>query len=330
MKALIHEKKIGMEGLTYRETDTPEPGPGEVRVRLKTAGMNHRDLSILNRHQPDDPACIIGSDGAGVIEAAGTEVTAVSTGDEVIINPGLGWEKNSDAPPEGFEILGVPNDGTFAEQIVIPAANVEPKPKHLSWQEAGVLALPALTAYRVLFTRARVKPGDNVFIPGIGGGVATFLLQFARAAGADVYVTSRSELKRKQALELGAMQAIDSHEDWSEALGGKKMDVVVESIGGATFNKSLSQLRRGGTMVTFGSSTDDNVELNIRPFFYGQYNLLGSTMGSTEELQEMLAFIKKYDIKPVMDQTYPLASYEQAFNRLHQAAQIGNIGFSMT
>ncbi|MGY4688790.1 zinc-binding dehydrogenase [Salibacterium sp. K-3] len=330
MKALIHEKKPGMDGLDYRETATPEPGPGDVRVRLKTAGMNHRDLSILHRHQPEDPACIIGSDGAGVIDAAGSDVTTVSPGDEVVINPGLGWEKNSDAPPEGFDILGVPTDGTFAEYIVIPAANVEPKPEQLTWEEAGVLALPALTAYRVLFTRARVQPGDKVFIPGIGGGVATFLLQFAKAAGADVYVTSRSETKRKQALELGAKQAVDSHSNWAEALDGEKMDIVIESIGGATFNKSLTQLRRGGTMVTFGSSTDDSVELNIRPFFYGQYNLLGSTMGSTEELQDMLTFIKQHDIKPVMDKTYSLSSYEKAFDRLHQAAQIGNIGFHIS
>ncbi|WP_026702632.1 zinc-binding dehydrogenase [Salibacterium aidingense] len=330
MKALVHEKKLGMEGLHYQETKTPEPEAGQVRVRLKTTGMNHRDLSILHRHQPEDPACIIGSDGAGIIDAVGDNVTRISTGDEVIVNPGLGWKENSDAPPEGFDILGVPTDGTFAEYIVISADNVEPKPEQLSWEEAGVLALPALTAYRVLFTRARVHPGDKVFIPGIGGGVATFLLQFAKAAGATVYVTSRSEEKRKQALELGAEKAIDSHEDWTEALNGEKMDIVIESIGGATFNKSLAQLRRGGTMVTFGSSTDDTVELNIRPFFYGQYNLLGSTMGSTEELQEMLAFIKKHDIKPVMDKSFPLASFEEAFDRLHQAAQIGNIGFHIS
>ncbi|RSL33533.1 NAD(P)-dependent alcohol dehydrogenase [Salibacterium salarium] len=329
MKALVHEFKQGMDGLSYRDVEPASPESGQVRVRIKTAGLNHRDLSVLKRHQPTDPPFIVGSDGAGVIDAIGDDVKNVSVGDEVIINPGLGWKNNSDAPPEGFDILGFPTDGTFGEELVISAEHVEPKPEQLTWEEAGVLALPALTAYRVLFTRARIQPGMKVLIPGIGGGVATFLLQFAKAAGAIVYVTSRSEEKRNKALELGADVAIDSHEDWSEALDGKKMDVVIESIGAATFNESLDQLRRGGTLVTFGSSTDDQVQLNIRKFFYGQFNLLGSTMGSREELRDMLDFIKKHDVKPIMDQTFPLEEYEKGFERMAEAAQLGKVGFTL-
>ncbi|MFC4767490.1 zinc-binding dehydrogenase [Effusibacillus consociatus] len=327
MKALVHAEKTGFDGISCREMADIQPRAGEVRVKLKTAGLNHRDLFVLDRHKPTDRPLIIGSDGAGVIDAVGQGVMNVRIGDEVVINPGLGWKEKSDAPPQGFEILGHPGHGTFAEQVVVPADNVVPKPQYLTWEEAGVFSLAALTAYRALFTRARVRSGMKVLIPGIGSGVATFLLQFAKAAEATVYVTSRSEDKCKRAVELGADKAIDSNEDWNQALGGEKVDLVIESVGAATFKKSIDQLRPGGTVVTFGASAGDIVELNLRQFFYGQYNLLGTTMGSAEEYKEMLQFIQTHQIKPVLDQMYPLHQFQQAFNRIGQAGQFGKIGF---
>jgi zinc-binding alcohol dehydrogenase/oxidoreductase len=327
MKAVVHEGKTGFEGLSHTEFPEIQPKAGEVRVKVKTAGLNHRDLIVLKRHQPTQPPLIIGSDAAGVIDSIGEGVTHVKLGDEVIINPGLGWKEKSDAPPPGFEIVGLPFHGTFAEAVVVPAENVEPKPEYLTWEEAGVLSLAALTAYRALFTRGRIQQDTTVLIPGIGSGVATFLLQFAKAVGATVYVTSRSEEKCKKALELGADKAIDSNDDWNEALGGEKMDLVIECVGAATFNKSLDQLRPGGTLVTFGASAGDDVQINIRSFFYGQYNLLGSTMGSTEEYKEMLQFIEAHQIKPVVDQMYPLRQFDQGFKRIEAAAQLGKIGF---
>ncbi|OXS77983.1 zinc-binding dehydrogenase [Domibacillus enclensis] len=329
MKAIVHEGTAGLEGVSYREIEEPLPGKGEVRIRLKAAGLNHRDLFVLKRHKENEPPLIIGSDGAGIVESVGEGVTAVKAGDEVIINPGLGWPDQSDAPPEGFEIVGLPFHGTFAKSITVPAENALPKPKHLSWEEAGVLSLAALTAYRALFTRGKVKPGMKVLIPGIGSGVATFLLQFAKAAGAAVYVTSRSKEKRQKALELGANKAIDSSADWNEALNGEKMDLVIESVGAATFNQSLGQLRTGGTIVTFGASAGDDVTINLRTFFYGQFNMLGSTMGSGEELKDMLHFIEEHQIHPVMDRTYSLSEYQEAFTRLERAEQIGKIAFSI-
>ncbi|WP_065411725.1 zinc-binding dehydrogenase [Pseudobacillus wudalianchiensis] len=329
MKAVVHEKVSGMEGLTYREIEEIQPKAGEVRIRLKTAGLNHRDLFVLTRHKPTDPPLIVGSDGAGVVEAIGEGVEGIQAGEEVIINPGLGWQKNSEAPPVGFEIVGLPDHGTFAEKIVLPAENAVRKPAHLTWEEAGVLSLAALTAYRALFTRGKIQKGMKVLIPGIGGGVATFLLQFAKAAGAVVYVTSRSEEKAKKALELGADKAIDSNEDWHKALDGEKMDLVIECVGAATFNKSLEQLRPGGTIVTFGASTGDEVTINLRTFFYGQFNLLGSTMGSAEEYEEMLKFVEMHELKPIIDTVYPLSEFEQAFKRLEEAEQLGKICFSI-
>ncbi|MDG5472569.1 zinc-binding dehydrogenase [Jeotgalibacillus sp. ET6] len=329
MKGLIHAQKEGFAGLTYSEVETPSIGENEVRVQLKAAGMNHRDLFVLKRHKPTDPPLVIGSDGAGVVSEAGSRVSHVQVGDEVIINPGLGWKENSDAPPEGFEIVGLPFHGTFAESIVLPADNVAPKPSFLSWEEAGVLSLAGLTAYRALFTRGKVKSGMKVLIPGIGSGVATFLLQFAKAAGADVYVTSRAEEKRAAALDLGAVKAIDSNlENWEEELD-VKMDLVIECVGAATFQKSLNQLRTGGTIVTFGASAGDEVKLNLREFFYGQFNMLGSTMGSAEEHASMLQFIEQHSIKPVLDEVYTFDQFEKAFTRLERGEQLGKIGFKI-
>lgn len=210
---------------------------------------------------------------------------------------------------------------------MVPADNVVPKPKYLTWEEAGVMSLAALTAYRVLFTKGNIHPEMKVLIPGIGIGVATFLLQFAKAVGATVYVTSRSKAKSTKALELGAEKAVNSNDDWEKAFEGEKMDLVIESVGAATFNKSLKQLQPGGTIVTFGASAGDVVSLNLRDFFYGQYNLLGSTMGSAEEYREMIEFMQTHKIRPILDKMYSLNDFEQAFKRIESAKQLGKIGF---
>ncbi len=327
MKAIIHANKTGFDGLSYGEMEERHPSVGEVSVRLKTAGLNHRDLFVLERHKPTEPPLIIGSDGAGIIDAVGAGVVGLQVGDEVIINPSLGWKEKSIVPPQGIELVGHPNDGTFAEQVIIPAENAIHKPHFLTWEEAGVLSLAALTAYRALFTQGQIRSDMKVLIPGIGSGVATFLLQFAKAAGAKVYVTSRSQEKCQKALELGADKAIDSNEDWEKALGGEKMDLVIECVGAATFNKSLKQLVPGGTIVTFGASAGDVVDFNLRDFFYGQFRMFGSSLGSGEEFKEMIEFIQAHQIKPVVDRMYRLDQFNQAFERLEKAEQLGKIGF---
>ncbi|WP_042354059.1 zinc-binding dehydrogenase [Bacillus rubiinfantis] len=327
MKAVVHANKQGVAGLTICEMDEMNPKAGEVRVKLKTAGLNHRDLFVLVRHQPTDPPLIIGSDGAGLVDAIGEGVDGIHVGDEVIINPSLGWREKTAAPPHGFEILGLPFHGTFAEKVVVPADNVAPKPAYLTWEEAGVLSLAGLTAYRALFTQGQLRKGMKVLIPGIGSGVALLLLQFAKSAGATVYVTSRSEEKCRKALELGAHKAFDSNGDWEQELGGEKMDLVIECVGAATFNKSLQQLIPGGTIVTFGASAGDVVDLNLRDFFYGQYRLIGSTLGSAAEYKEMLEFIQHHQIKPIIDKMYPLDQFAEALQRIEKAEQLGKIGF---
>lgn len=329
VKAIVHYGAPGWEGLQVMEMEEQQPQPGQVKVRLKSAGLNHRDIWVLYRHQPDAPPIILGSDGAGIVESVGEGVQNVKPGDEVVINPSLGWPEKSPAPPEGFEILGFPDHGTFAATVVVPAENVEPKPAYLTWTEAGVLPLAALTAYRALVTRVQVTRGQTVLIPGIGSGVATFLLQMAKALGATVYVTSRSPAKREQALALGADRVISTEGDWNSQLNGEKVDVVIESVGRATFQKSLDQLKPGGTLVIFGATAGDEVDFNLRAFFYGQYNLLGSTMGSAQEFREMLCFVEQHGIRPVVDKVFPLDDAYHAFKRMDEGEQFGKIAFSI-
>lgn len=329
MKAIYHKGVQSLEGIQFGEVEQDKISDDEVIVKLKTAGLNHRDLFIPNRHNENDPPIVLGSDGAGVVDQIGADVTNVKVGDEVIINPSLGWEKNSAVPPEGFEITGFPFNGTFAEYITLPAENAVLKPEHLNWEEAGVLALSAMTAYRAMFTRGQLKAGQTVLIPGATGGAGTFLMQFAKAKGATVFVTSRSEEKRAESLKLGADKAIDSEIDWDEQLNGEKADLVIESVGAATFNKSVDQLKRGGTLVAFGASAGDTVDFNLRKFFYGQFNLLGSTMASAEELHDMIDFIEKHDIKPVMDKIFKMEDFKEAFDRLDNAGMMGKIAFTL-
>lgn len=326
MKAFVYE----MGEWKLKEMEDPVAEPGEAVVALKVSGLNRRDLYIPARRGSDKEAIIIGSDGAGVVEQVGEGVTSVSVGDEVIINPSLGWMKQSPAPPPGFEILGMPDHGTMAEKVVISAEQLEPKPSWLTWEEAGVLALAAMTGYRALVTRGQVEEGQTVFIPGAGSGVSTYLIQFAKALGAKVIVTSRSEEKRNRALELGADIAIDTHADWKEELKNETIDLVIESVGKATFNRSLAILKQGGRIVTFGATTDDHIDFDLRAFFYGQYDLLGSTMASREELRVLLKLMEEKDIHPVIDSVYPLDNIREAMKLLEKSTQFGKVAIRIS
>lgn len=321
MKAFVIEQGE----LKITDVQEPEAKKGEVLVALKTAGINHRDLNLLKRHGNKPEPLVIGSDGAGVVEAVGEGVSNVEVGDEVIINPALRWFANSDTPPPEFDILGMPDHGTFAEKIALSAEQVEKKPPHLSWGEAGGLALPALTGYRALFTKGQVKKGDTLFIPGAGSGVATFLIQFAKNIGARVIVTSRSEDKLAHAKELGADLAIATDSDWEKELENETIDLAIDSVGAATFNRTLDVLKKGGRIVIFGATTDDVVDFNLRKFFYGQYQLFGSTMGSRDELRELINHLDQYKMHPIVGKVFELEEAQQAFDYLKDAKQFGKV-----
>ena len=321
MKAFVIEQGE----LKIKDMPEPKADKGEVVVVLKTAGVNRRDLNLVNRHGNKPEPLIIGSDGAGVVEEVGEGVTDFAAGDEVIINPALRWFTNSDAPPPEFDILGMPDHGTFAEKIALSAEQIEKKPDHLTWEEAGSLALPAVTGYRALFTKGQVKEGDTLFIPGAGSGVATFLIQFAKNIGARVIVTSRSEDKLTHAKKIGADLAISTDSDWVKELENETIDLAIDSVGAATFNRTLEVLKKGGRIVIFGATTDDVVDFDLRKFFYGQYQLYGSTMGSRDELRDMISHLEEYKMHPVVGKVFPLDEAQEAFDYLADAKQFGKV-----
>jgi zinc-binding alcohol dehydrogenase/oxidoreductase len=211
----------------------------------------------------------------------------------------------------------------------LPAANALPKPAHLSWEEAGVLPLSALTAYRALFTRGTLKQGEHVLIPGIGGGVATYALLMAVAAGAKVTVTSRSEAKRNEALRMGAAHALDSHADWCMQNDLEPVDMILDSIGQAMFPKYFDIIRPGGCIVMYGASSGDDLTVPIRSIFFPQISLIGTSMGSREEFIQMLQWVEQHEIHPVIDGVYPLQDAVKAFERMEKGEQFGNLAILM-
>ncbi|OWR27234.1 alcohol dehydrogenase [Saccharibacillus sp. O23] len=329
MKAVVHRGLGGQELLAYRNVPDPVPDPGEVVVHLKTAGLNHRDLFVMKDRAHPEREWIPGSDGAGIVEAVGAGVENVRPGDRVVIHPTLGWER-ADEIPEVPAILGGPSAGTFAELVAVPAANVFAKPDFLTWEEAGVLPLSALTAYRALFGRGRLKPEESLLVTGIGGGVATYALMMAKAAGASVAVTSRSADKLRKALALGADLALDNAADWASVPGMRKADLILDSVGGALFPRFFALLNPGGRIVSLGASSDARIELSLRELFFSQFGLIGTSMGSREEFIEMLHFVETHRIRPVVDSVRPLSDAASAFDRLVSGSQFGNLAIRIS
>ncbi|WP_307893733.1 quinone oxidoreductase family protein [Bacillus swezeyi] len=324
MKAIIHDGTTGLSGLTYQDVSAKSPGFGEVKIKLKAAGLNHRDLFLFRSRKAGDAPFIPGSDGAGIIEEIGEGVQDLSVHTEVIINPSIAWEL-TDSVPQVPDILGGPTDGTFAEHVIVPAKHVVTKPAYLSWEEAGVLPLSALTAYRALFTKGCLKKGEHILIPGIGSGVATYALLMAKALGAEVTVTSRSEEKRKEALHYGADRAFDSGGDWKENMDGHHADIILDSIGPATFANYFDVIKPNGRIVNFGASSGDSINLPLRSLFFPQISIIGTSMGSLEEFRQMLAFMERHSLKPIIDQAFSLSEAVHAFKRMANGEQFGKI-----
>lgn len=311
-------------------TTVPDPvaGPGEVVVELRAAALNRRDVFVRKGVAPSPLPVIPGSDGAGVIRTLGAGVSGVSEGDEVVIFPSLGWGGGEAAPQPGFRILGGPDDGTYAELIRVPAENVSPKPKRLSWEEAAALPLAGLTAWRALISRAQLRPGETVLVLGIGGGVATFALHIARAAGARVIVTSSSDEKLARATDLGAVAGVNYMSDgWVEqvkAHTGGGVDVVVDSVG-STWADSVNCLRPGGRLVVFGGTGGGKVEMAVRPVTMGQVSVLGTTMGSARDFAGLLRAVATQTWAPVIDSVRPLAEAAGAHAREESGEHFGKL-----
>jgi zinc-binding alcohol dehydrogenase/oxidoreductase len=316
--------------VTLQSVPDPVAAPGLAVIRLSAAALNHRDLFIrLGQYANIRLPLIPGSDGAGVVEAVGSPADVEWIGREVIINPALDWGVDPRAQGPKFRILGLPDSGTFAEKIAIPVANLAPKPAHLDWETAGALPLAGLTAWRAVFTRARLTAGEKVLVTGIGGGAALFALQFAVAAGAQVWVTSSSPDKLARARALGAAGGVNYRDEgWGPALqsaAGGMFDVIVDSAGGEGFDALIELTKPGGRIVFFGATRGNPSVLNLRKCFFRQINLLGTTMGSPADFAGLTDFVARHRLVPVVDRVFPLAETEQALRHMESAAQFGKV-----
>ncbi|MBX6762530.1 MAG: zinc-binding dehydrogenase [Rubrobacteraceae bacterium] len=334
MKAVILRELGGPESLAYEEAPDPEPGPGETLVRLRAAALNRRDVFVTRGLYPGARAealpVILGSDGSGEVVAHGSEDAGglPPEGSEVVINPALYWGDDERIPGRDYRILGLPDDGTFAQLVKVPSENVFEKPAHLTHEQAAAVPLAALTAYRALVTRGNLQPGETVVIPGVGGGVATFLVQLASALGGRVFVTSSSAEKVEKARELGAEGGVTyEDENWSRTLremtGG--VDLSVDSVGGEVFDALLALARPGSRIVTFGATASPKVSLTMPRVFLKQLDVLGTAMGTNREFEAMLKLYSEKGLEPLLDRTFPLEETPAAMNHMEEGSGMGKI-----
>ncbi|MCG3159676.1 MAG: alcohol dehydrogenase [Acidobacteria bacterium] len=329
MKAIVLHELGAAENLKLEEVPDPQPGAGEAIVRLKAAALNHRDVFIWQKLYPNIklPA-ILGSDGAGVVASVGEGVDQSWVGREVVIEPGLEWGPSDEIQSKSYRILGMPEDGTYAEMIKIPAVNLHAKPAHLTFEEAAAAPLCGLTAYRSVVTRAQVKAGETVLVTGIGGGVATFAAQIANSLGARVFVTSGSDEKLERAKALGAEGGANyKNADWGKAiteLTGGGPNVVIDSAGGDALETAVRIIKPAGRIVFYGATTG-LAKIDLYRCFFKQLTLMGTTMGSPREFAAFLKLYGEAKLHPAIDQVFPLAEAAAAHRRMNEGGQFGKI-----
>ncbi len=328
--ALFKEKN---SPLLIEEVQKPVPTKGQVLIKLHAAALNHRDLWIQREQSiPSTSGIILGSDGSGVIESVGEEIEEDVIGQEVVINPSMGWGKNPAVQSDAFKFLGFPDAGTFGQYICIARKLVVEKPQHLSFELAAALPLSGLTAYRALFTKARIRPGEKILITGAGGGAALLAIQFALAFQARVFVTSGSEEKLKKVAALGVTAGFNYKEkDWVEKIGKQAggFDVIIDSAGGDHFPHLLDLAMPGGRIVIFGRTAGNIPSISPRTLFWKQLSIFGTSMGTEDEFLSMLDFIHKHKIKPVVDQVFPFEKVNEAFKKMEEGRQFGKIVLSI-
>src|SRR5829696_3595652 len=332
MKAIRLHEIEGPESLVYEDVPEPKPGAGEIVVRLRAAALNRRDVFVTRGQypgaKPDALPIILGSDGSGEVVVRGEGADGPSEGTEVVINPALHWGDDPRVPGKGYRILGLPDDGTFAQFVKVPADYIFPKPSHLSHEEGAAIPLGALTAYRALVTRGQIQEGETVFVPGIGGGVATFVVQMANAMGATVFVSSGSDEKIEHAKALGAEGGVNyDSENWSKELKemAGNVDLSVDSIGGDTFNALIQLAKPGGRIVVFGSTAGPASNVMTIMIALKHLDVFGTAMGNADEFGAMLEFYEEHQLKPVINERFPLEEAAAAQNYMEEGEGIGKI-----
>ena len=340
MRALTITAHGGSEQIEYRD-NLPMPelrAASDVRIRMRAAALNHLDLFLL-KGLPGvtiTPPWVLGADGTGVVESVGSEVKSVAVGDSVVINPGIS-DRTCEYCLAGeqslcprFGILGEHLPGTMAEYVVVPATNALRIPAGADIAEAAAFTLATLTAYRMLVTRARLEAGERLLVWGIGGGVAMACLQIAKLIGAHVTVTSGSDEKLARARALGAddtinHRGIDVGREVRARTGKQGVNVVVDSVGEATWAQSLGALGRHGRLVTCGGTSGPLVTTDVRKLFWNQWSILGSTMGNDAEFAAIVGHFRAGRMRPPVDRVYPLSEGRAAFERLAEGEQFGKI-----
>ncbi len=307
-----------ISALDLGERPDPIAKDGWVTVDVKAASLNHHDLWSLRGVglKAEQLPMILGCDAAGVDE----------DGNEVIVHAVIGdpeWKGDETFDPKR-SLLSERYQGTIAEKVVVPRRNLVPKPAQLSWEEAACLPTAWLTAYRMLFTRAGISPGATILVQGAGGGVATALISLGRAAGMRVWATSRDEAKRERALALGADQVFESGARLPE-----RVDAVFETVGKATWSHSVKALKPGGTIVISGATTGDAPPAELTRIFFLQLSVVGSTMGSRDELERLAQFMATTGVKPLIDTVVPLREARDGFAKMHSGDLFGKVVFTV-
>jgi zinc-binding alcohol dehydrogenase/oxidoreductase len=330
MKAIVLE--AADKPLVLKEVEKPTVKPGEVLVKLKAAALNRRDYWItIGKYAGIKYPIVLGSDGAGIVYAVGDEKDNYLLDNEVIINPGYGWGDDEHFQSDDFKILGLPDNGTFAEYVKVRADQIFPKPAHLTWEQAAAIPLAGLTSYRALFVKGKAKKGDKVLITGVGSGTGAFALQWAVAAGCKVFVTSGSGDKINAARQLGASAGVNYHaQDWAGQLqhlaGG--FDVIIDSALGDGFSKLPDLCNPGGRIVLFGGTAGNIPPLNGRKIFWRQLQIIGTMMGSPADFKAMVDLLNQHQVAPVIDEVFALADAEKAVAKMEHSTQFGKIVLS--
>jgi zinc-binding alcohol dehydrogenase/oxidoreductase len=330
MRAVVLHEIGGPQNLNVEDVAEPVAGAGEILVEIDYAAFNRRDVFITQGLYPGIalPA-ILGSDGCGRVAAHGAGASGPAAGATVVIDPMLGWGDDRRVWRTDGSVLGMPHPGTFARYVAVPAGNVHPKPARLSDEQAAAIPLGGLTAYRAVFTRGRCTADDVVLIPGIGGGVQTFALLFAKTTGAKVIVTSSSDAKLERARTLGADVTVNyaTSANWSKDVrahsdGGPTL--VIDSAGGETFAKALDIARPGARIVTYGGTSGD-AKIRMFSVFWKHLDILGTSMGSPDDFREMLELVERSRFEPAIDAIVPLAEVVPAAQRVLAGEQFGKV-----
>jgi zinc-binding alcohol dehydrogenase/oxidoreductase len=329
VRAVVLRELGDPANLRVEEWPTPVPGPGEVVVRVRAAAINHRDIWIRRgQYAGIRLPAILGSDATGEVVTAGDDAGAGWIGREVVIDPSFGWGPDPHAQGPAFHLLGMPTEGTYAEFVKVPAANIYEKPAHLTVEEAAALPLATVTAYRAVVTRAALQRGETAVITGIGGGVALAALTHAVSLGSTVYVTSGTDPKIALAKRHGAVDGVTYHAStWPRTLLdiiGRRPDVIIDGAGGDTLAHALDLVRPGGRIVTYGATCGPVPNVEVRRIFWKQIDVRGSTMGTAEDFGRMVELYRS-GLRPVVDSVVPLDEAAIAHARVESGEHFGKI-----